>query len=287
MKPPLLTIIIPSFNYGRYLRESLDSILSQDFEDYEVLLMDDGSTDETPVIAQSYAEKYPHIRYCRRVNNLGIFATAEEGRCLANGKYLHFFSADDRYLPQFLSKSIQCLQEFPDLGLVCSNIGYFQEPDQEIKTKPLLDRITPCKFTPKELLPLFQTTGFWIPGTSCIVKKELLEKYGSFDPKLENISDWFLFHEIALFEGVGYIPETLIAMRQHPETYTSRVKRDKTRRRATFRHLLKKLNEKNNRERRHRFNRSTLLAFIFKDLFWKIVFDFRYIAFWPYIYKKK
>lgn len=280
-----LSIIIPCYNYARYLTAAVDSVLKQDYPDYELILIDDGSSDESWQIMQAYASKDPHVRIHKNETNLGIFKSNDLGSKLAQGKYLHFFSADDLYHPKCLSKVMQLFHENPYLGLVCTDIGYFHDNSQTLTEKKLLDACRkPRVFSKNEIIPLFQTTRFWIPGLTCIVNREILKKYGHLDPHLENISDWFCFHKIALFEGVGYIPETLISMRLHDATYTSRVKRDKKRRRATYRYLLKHLSE--SKEVSDKFKKSGLLAFIFKELYWKLRFNFRYAGFWRYFNKK-
>jgi glycosyltransferase involved in cell wall biosynthesis len=285
MKAAEVSIIIPCYNYAHYLRASVDSVLNQEYSDFELILIDDGSTDETWSIMQSYAAIHPKIRAFKNASNQGIFKANRRGWQEAKGNYLHFFSSDDLYQPSCLAKVMQFFSAHPNLGLVCTDICYFKDDVPE----PTVNKLLPnCKaprfFSQKEMVPLFQTTNFWIPGLTCVVKREILKKHGHLDPQLENISDWFCFHKIALLEGVGYIPEALISMRLHDQTYTSRVKRDKKRRRATYRYLLKYLNE--NPDDCERFKRSGLLAFIFDELYWKLRLNPRYFSFWRYLKKK-
>lgn len=281
---PELSIIIPCYNYARYLRACVDSVLAQDYPDYEIILIDDGSSDETWGIMEEYAHLHTHVRSIKNVINQGIFKANQQGWEAARGKYLHFFSADDLYHPSCLSKVMQLLHENPHLGLACTNLSYFQDGNETQSTKALLeDCVSPKLFSPAEMIPLLQKTNFWIPGLTCIVKQETLKKHGHLDPQLENISDWFCFHKIALFEGVGYIPEALISMRLHDQTYTSRVKRDKKRRRATYKHLLRYLSH--NPDICRPFKRSGLLSFIFRELYWKLRFNPRYISYWRYLKK--
>jgi len=274
-----LSVVIPCYNYGRYLKESLDSVLSQDFSDFEVVLVDDGSTDETSEIGEAYAREYPQLHYIRCPQNVGLFKAAKIGLEAAQGEYLHYFSSDDRYLPGFLSKSMQILRDNPKLGLVCSTVGYFQDGSDIVESKPLIPECTESKiFTKNELIEVIHQTDFYVTGTSCVVRRSLLDQYGGFDPKLENIADWFLFHKIAFSEGIAYIPETLISMRVHDQAYTSCVKRDKKRKRATFHYLLRKLLE--DQTLRQDFIKAGLLDFVFRDLKWKLYLNPRYRSYW-------
>ncbi len=279
---PELSIIIPCYNYAHYLRASVDSVLNQDYHDYELILVDDGSSDETWEIMLDYAKRYPQVRAFKNEVNQGIFKTNQRGWDEAQGKYLHFFSADDLYQPSCLSQVMRMFHENPQLGLVCTDLGYFQDTTGEMTTQKALEGcVSPRVFSRAEMIPLFQATSFWIPGLTCIIKQETLKKHGHLDPKLENISDWFCFHKIALLEGVGYIPEKLISMRLHDQTYTSRVKRDKKRRRATYYSLLALL--ACDPAVRAPFQQSGLLTFIFRELYWKLRFNPRYFGYWRYL----
>lgn len=269
-----LSIIVPCYNYARYLRTSVDSILNQDYPHYELILIDDGSSDETWKIMQEYDAEYPQVRAFKNETNQGIFKVNEQGWEVAKGNYLHFFSADDYYHPSCLSKVMKMFKENPELGLVCTDMGYFKDGEEKITFKKLLDACeSPALFSKDEIVEVMKKYRFQIPGLTCVVKQETLKKHQHLDPYLENISDWFCFNKIALLEGVGYIPETLISMRLHEETYTSRVKRDKKRRRATYYYLLKKLSKE--RELKRRFKRAGLLDFIYRELGWKLLFKLK------------
>ena len=278
---PDLSIIIPCYNYGHYLRASVDSILEQDYRDYELIIVDDGSSDDTWEVMQEYSRRFPHIRVFKHEANQGIFKASQTGWNEAHGQYLHFFGSDDLYHPTCLSQVMHMFHTHPHLGLVCTDLGYFDSTGEKPTKKALEGCSKPRVFNRLEMIPLFKTTNFWIPGLTCFVKQETLKNHGFLDPKLENISDWFCFHKIALLEGVGYIPEKLISMRLHDETYTSRVKRDKKRRRATYWYLLDLLNR--NPELRAPFQRSGLLTFIFQELYWKLRFNPRYFGYWRHI----
>lgn len=285
-KVPKLSIIVPCYNYAHYLRNSVDSILRQNFSDYELLLTDDGSSDETWEILKQYGERHPQIRIFKNPANLGIFKTNLQGWNDARGEYLFFFSADDLVGPTCLSRVMELFQKNPRLGLVCADIDYFTATETRPNTRKLIENCAaPQVFTSSEMVPLFQKTPFWIPGGTCVVKAEILKKHGHLDPYLENISDWFCFHKIALLEGVGYIPESLISMRLHDKTYTSIVKRDKQRRRATYKYLLTLLAHHPDIARP--FKQSGLLSFIFHEMGWKLSLNPRYLSYLRYVKKKR
>lgn len=277
---PLLTIFIPSYNYGHFLPQAIDSVLAQDFSDYELIIIDDGSTDDSVHIAETYAQKDARIRFIAHRTNGGLFKRLKEALEMARGIYFHGFSADDIYLPGFLSKSMKALQDHPEIGLCCADFSYFKDDFNSIDPKKLLPTATAIeKFSPEKVLSLFKTSPFWIPGTTCIVKRDLFLQYGGLDAQLENLSDWFLCHHLALFQGVIYIPEILTSMRLHSQTYTNQVKKNKKRKRRVYRHLLNKLSLKENKEICRRFIEAKLLSFISRELSWKLLLNPKY---WKY-----
>ncbi|MCH9627865.1 MAG: Undecaprenyl-phosphate 4-deoxy-4-formamido-L-arabinose transferase [Chlamydiales bacterium] len=276
---PRLSIIVPSYNYGRYLHETIGSILSQDYTDYELILVDDCSSDQSPEICQEYASQYAHIQCIQHSKNLGIYESLLTGLKQSSGAYLHYFSADDRYLPGFLSKSMSFFDTHPEAGFVCTDLGYFQDGSDDLDERHLLEGLTHPRFISREeIVNVFRTTAFWVPGASCIASRDLVLKYGPDIPQLENISDWYIFHKMALCEGVGYIPEVLTSMRVHDRTLTNRVKGSKKRRRATYRYLLRLLLQ--DRDLRQRFLDAGLLDFIFRDLKWKLYLNPGYSPYW-------
>lgn len=283
---PAISIIIPNYNYGHFLPTCIESILSQGYTNYELIIVDDGSTDDSPQLISEYATRYRCIHPILCAKNRGMFLASEEGIKAARGEYLHFFSADDRYLPHFLQRVMDFACSYPMVNIICSEMSYFANAGNATReTAKLLTFDKPLYIPPEAAIPLFRKAsfarpGFGLPGLSCVLKKEVLTYYGWLDPSLENISDWFFFNQIALQEGFGYIPEILITMREHSDTYTSRIKRDKVRRRATYDHLLEKLAPITQSKLRRRFIAAGLLDFIFKERYWHLFTHSCYHPFW-------
>ena len=262
MVKPLLSVIIPNYNHAHYLPETLDSVLAQDFDDFELIVGDDCSTDDSISVIKAYGSR---IRPFFFQKNRGVIEMCKILTKEAKGKYVHLFSSDDLYFPHFLSASMQCMLE-NNLKLTCTDIQYFGG-DKTRETKLYKEG---CVLTKKIVVEHFRKTNFWVPGVSCIVKRDLLSKYGMHRKELENISDWFLFHHIALFEGIGYIPQVGIGMREQPSSYTQTVKKDRKRRNATYFAVLGIVAQ--DKEIRKKFRDSTVLTFIFENLFWKLLF---------------
>lgn len=125
---PLVSIVVPAYNAERYLRASLDSILSQTYPATEILLMDDASTDGTPAIARSYGDRIVHYRQPR---NVGQFANVNDGLSRARGKYIAVYHADDIYLPEIVAREAAFLEAHPEAGAVFAVVTFIDREGRE------------------------------------------------------------------------------------------------------------------------------------------------------------
>lgn len=120
----LVSVIIPTYNYGRFLREAVDSVLAQGVSDLEVIIVDDGSTDDTPTVIAGLGD--PRVRAVRTPNG-GISSARNTGLALAQGVWLTFLDADDRWVPSKLERQLAMVESEPDLDLVFANFARFDE----------------------------------------------------------------------------------------------------------------------------------------------------------------
>lgn len=122
-----VSIIMPTYNYGRYLRESIASVVAQEYPDWELLVVDDGSTDDTPAILATLMEELrdDRIRATRLVNG-GVSRARNHALEMATGDFIAFLDADDLWLPRKLSRQVAALAEFGDADFVFTNFVRFQ-----------------------------------------------------------------------------------------------------------------------------------------------------------------
>ena len=125
---PLITCVVPVHNSIRYLREALDSIVSQDHRPLEVIVVDDASTDTTVEVAESYGRP---VRVVRQPRNLGAPAARNRGLREAQGEYLTFLDSDDLYRPGKLSKQLRMLEQDPGIDICLCVAENFWEPGLE------------------------------------------------------------------------------------------------------------------------------------------------------------
>ncbi|MGD1712620.1 glycosyltransferase family 2 protein [Dapis sp. BLCC M172] len=119
---PKVTVCLPTYNSGEFLPQAINSILEQTFTDFELIIYDDCSTDNTPEIIRSYLQKDSRIKYLQNSQNLGLFPNWN--RCLefASGEYITVFAQDDMMLPKNLEQKVKILDKYQNVGLVTSSI---------------------------------------------------------------------------------------------------------------------------------------------------------------------
>lgn len=289
MDNPLLTVLITNYNHGRYLSQAIDSLLIQDFSSYEILIIDDGSTDHSVEVIDSYVARYPCIRVIKYAKNQGVCFALNDGTEKARGVYLHTMAADDYRLPGFFSKTMGILLKNPDIGVACSAFGYVhgENPGEAIQTIPQIPDIYEAKaFNSKEIVRVFQTTHFWIPGHTAIYKRELAAKHQKYNPDLKFYCDWFLLHRIALHHGAAYVPETLSVWVIYSNSYSGVLTSNKIEKKKVYYNVLKILSERKNKATRALFMKSTLLQLVFKTLFREVIYKPQYWGFLWYLKRK-
>ncbi|MBD2519714.1 glycosyltransferase [Nostoc sp. FACHB-973] len=192
----LVSIITPFFNTENFLQEAIESVISQTYENWELLLVDDGSTDNSLTVAQEYAAKYPQkIRYLEHDNhqNRGKSTSRNLGITNAKGKYIAFIDADDVFLPHKLEKQLAILESHPEAAMVYGNTLYWYSwtgnpEDSQRDYMPELGIQPNMLVQPPFLLKLLLGHGGAVPCIcSFLVKRELVEKIGGFEETIQHL----------------------------------------------------------------------------------------------------
>jgi glycosyltransferase involved in cell wall biosynthesis len=204
--PPAVSVIIPTYNYGRFLSHALDSVLEQTYPAREVIVVDDGSTDETPSVLAHYKDRICVIHQCRS----GASAARNAGAMVASGELLAFLDSDDVWLPRKLERQVERLQTEPGLGLIHCGIEEIDVTRASFRRR--LDGLE--GWVADELL-LMRRAVILGGGSGALIPQKVFAVAGGFDESLQAAEDWDLFYRIARRYQVGFVPEVLLQYRFH------------------------------------------------------------------------
>lgn len=204
----LITVIIPTYNCDRYIVEAIESVLMQEDCQYEVLVIDDGSTDSTQKVLKPFQDR---IRYFKQENQ-GVAAARNQGIAQAKGNLVAFLDADDYFFPRKLAKQAAIFAENPDIGIVHSG---WQRVDS-VGNK-LLD-VHPWEKTPELDLANWLRWKPVLPS-AMMFRREWLEYVGGFDPRFPPAEDTDLVLRMAL-KGckTAWLKEITVYYRQHEQS---------------------------------------------------------------------
>lgn len=209
----LISIILPIYNGEKYMRESIDSILNQTYTNWELLIIDDGSTDDTPVISTEYEAKDSRIHYYKNEQNMRLPRTLNRGFSLAKGDYLTWTSDDNYYYPTALEKMVH--------ALTSQNKDFvFASCDVINAEGDIVEVISVNDHSPKMLV------GSNPVGACFMYSRKAYEVTGDYDPELTLVEDFDYWQRIATKFPPVCISEKLYAYRWHDGALTSTMKKD-------------------------------------------------------------
>ena len=194
---PKITVIIPAYNTARLIGAALDSVLQQSFQDFEILVVNDGSPD-TPELEQVLAPYLPKIVYIKQENKRAAGARNTAIR-QARGEFLAFLDSDDIWLPHHLSSQMKLFTDNPTLGLVYSNCFAFADPN---RTDEFMER---CPSQGPATFDALIVERCQIPISTVVARKSAIVKAGLFDEGLLRCDDYDMWIRTAFYGGkIGY-----------------------------------------------------------------------------------
>jgi glycosyltransferase involved in cell wall biosynthesis len=210
---PLVSVVIPCFNSEAYLAETIESVLNQTFKDWELILVDDGSTDKSAVIANRYAERLPEKIVCLShpgKENKGVCASRNLGVKNARGKYIALLDSDDVWTKEKLQHQVALTQRFPECSMFCEASLYWHSWGEAGKEDRIVNVGVPADqiyYPPHLAVNLYPLTKGAAPGPSGILmKKRAVEKVGGFE---ESFVGKYAFYEDQAFLFKVYLSETV------------------------------------------------------------------------------
>lgn len=210
----LISIVLPVYNGEKYLRESIDSILSQTYQNWELLILDDCSTDGTARIASEYAEGDKRVRYFRNEVNLRLPRNLNRGFSLAKGDYLTWTSDDNRYKPCALEIMLAALKKDPEAQFSFASCRIIDEVGKEIEYIMVNER------SRKSII------GSNCVGACFLYTRKVYEEVGDYDPDYTLVEDFDYWQRVFSQFKVVPIEEILYEYRWHDGALTSTMKKE-------------------------------------------------------------
>ena len=201
----LISVVLPAYNASRYFRDTLDSVLSQTYQNLEVIVVDDGSTDDTLQILLEYGNKVHIVRQ----ENKGSAAACNAGVAVAQGEWIAFLDADDVWLPKKLAQQIE----------YCGNAA-ISHTDSICFGDALPYDIQRSSFEPLysgKVLKNLLIRNF-ITKSTVLMRRQVFEDVSGFDPSYIAVEDWPFFLKICAKYELGYLPEALVRYRVHKKS---------------------------------------------------------------------
>jgi len=224
---PLITVIVPNYNHAKYLSERIESILNQTYQDFELILLDDCSSDNSLEILKIY-ENHPKVSHLivNEINSGSPFKQWEKGINLAKGDFIWIAESDDINSEKFLETVVLYYNTNKSCGMIYVKTNYIDNNNS----------ILPLDKYQLNLSTIFKSTSWYLGGkyiedyliklntilnaSSIIYKKELFYKCDGFDQTFNYGGDWYLYLKMLNFTNIFYIDETLNYRRIHDKSHT-------------------------------------------------------------------
>ncbi|MGE0449285.1 MAG: glycosyltransferase family 2 protein [Vicinamibacterales bacterium] len=212
---PVVSVIMPAHNAGRYLRDAVESVLAQRFDAFELLVTDDGSTDDTGSIVEEYARRST-VRVFHNSRNLGAAATRNRMLADARGRYVTPVDADDLLLPGNLTRLSTFLDAHPDVGVVYADVlSLSVATDDELLEPPIV-----CGADCAKTWDLLENV---VNHGGSMSRRDVLLDAGGYDEDVYSVDDWSLWLKVTERTRIQYLPgEIYYLWRRHPESMTRR-----------------------------------------------------------------
>jgi glycosyltransferase involved in cell wall biosynthesis len=204
---PVVTIVTPSFNSGRFIEATIRSVLEQDYPAIEYLVMDGSSTDGTLDVLRRYGDR---LRW-RSGRDGGQSAAINAGWRAGRGEVLAWLNADDTYLPGAVGSAVAYLQAYPAAAAVYGDCDITDEHGRALR---------PYHTGPFDLVTMVRKAQNPVPQPAVFMRRAALEAAGYLDERLHMAMDLELWLRLGLRYEVGYLPHRLATLREHPETKT-------------------------------------------------------------------
>jgi hypothetical protein len=223
-----IDVIIPCYRYGHFLRECVDSVVSQQVPSLRILIIDDASPDDSAEVAGDLARQDPRIHLIQHAKNKGHISTYNEGIEWATSEFMLILSADDYLLPGSLGRSLDLLTKCPDAGLAFGHAMAIYSDEQPDRTNGPISSDKPYSYRILSLRSFIEASrgGNIVPTATAVVRTELQKLVGGYRPELPHSGDMEMWMRFAAHANVGYIDAFQAVYRRHRGNMSTAYMRD-------------------------------------------------------------
>ncbi|MBX9690026.1 MAG: glycosyltransferase family 2 protein [Candidatus Obscuribacterales bacterium] len=265
--PAKISVVMPNYNDSAHIRAQLLAVCRQSHQPYEVIVIDDGSTDNSVSLVEEIAREFSFVRVLKNDRNLGIIHSVNRAASLISGEFLYIPASNDVVHPGLFEKSLRLLAQYPQASFCCSD-GYLDDGNS------IWDILTGWRteagyISPQELAETTRRAGMARMPLShtCIIRRAVIAKSDLWKSELECYCDWFFYQVLAFRHGCCFLPERLVTQKWSPNSYCERVKSDDKRHQRIFLEIIKLLAMPENKDVAELIVRGrTLLCFLPKIL---------------------
>jgi glycosyltransferase involved in cell wall biosynthesis len=208
---PLVSIIVPCYNYGHYLPETLQQLAKQQYSHWECIIVDDGSMDNTHTVSETFVLQDERFKYVYQTN-MGLSAARNTGIAHANGKYLQFLDADDLIHTNKVAQQVAYLENHPDVDIVYGNSLFFEDAQLNVfLTSRVGDNGNAQRMKASgkgfDMITRFTYNNF-LEVSSPLITKTLIDKVGLFDTSYTSYEDWQFWFRCSIKDvSFHFMPE--------------------------------------------------------------------------------
>ena len=214
-----ISVILTSYNYEQYIKEVIESVLNQTFKDFELIIVDDCSTDNSAEIIKQFNDS--RIKFIQNDKNYGLKYSVQKALDIAHGEWIAFLESDDLWVSNTLETRIKYIEQYPEIGIIFNDVEEFGDEEwlkavenNFIRTRKILNRL---KF-PKNIFYNINVHNLIMTFSSVMIKREFFENL-NFNTPIDALLDWWIYIHIAYNTKAFYIKEKLTKWRQHRESY--------------------------------------------------------------------
>lgn len=214
MSLPKVSVVIPNYNYGKYLKKTVESVFDQSYKNVEIIVVDDGSSDDSVEILKGFGNRITVVQQ----DNQGVSRARNAGVNHSAGEFVAFLDADDLWLPEKLALQIQKFFDDDKIGFVHCSMSYINTDDEIIGE----ERCGREGWLANEVLSL--RPAIIGAGSTCVVKRNVFDEIGGFDPRQTTAADWDFGYRVASKYKIGFVDELLVLYRFHGSNMHSNIR---------------------------------------------------------------